>query len=970
MDSEPSPKPHRPSSKLHKQPPSFLQQSSSSSSSPLSSLSNLTSPWSVRKKHSSTSLQRHPSAPVYPRSYSDRERERDQARERDHSRTRSSNFASSSASVDQLAGGGVVSGGPPGGASPVNGVDFGRLQLVQNNTHTPNSNTNNIIINNNTQIMQNGRVSSSTGEEDDIPSTSHSNTNNNNNNNSGNEMTEETMVPSRPPMPHSYRSSPEVSPSLNNSAGFGPSPAATTPGAGIATSIPLNRQSDEGSSSPANPNNAQSSTGGGSGGGGGGGGGGSRLSLSRKKTGFSNFVNSMLGSPRNIKISAPENPVHVTHVGFDNQTGQFTGLPKDWQRMLQESGISKKEQEQHPQTMVDIMKFYEKNAAGRDDEGVWHKFDNARLADHYHHHEQVTPLATSPGITSPRFPQNHEGSFENPRAPPPIPRQTPLASPPPPAPPTSSSAPSSMPTSAPSAPASGWVPNRAAPKAPRPPPQPLITPTSAGASSLPFGVQTIPESAPLQSTSTPTTTPPATARSRSNSNANGGISPGGLSRKPSTAITSPAVYQQMQEQAITAAQQAITNKQIERSRSMRQQQQAQQQQQQQQQAQQQMNEPSPVDYTAPDGNYPQIQSQNYPLQHAQGPRVVPAPVPVPAHAPVPGSAQIHPQQQQQMPLPPGASARPRVRPRQPPTPTIDIRARLNTICTTGDPTRKYRNLHKIGQGASGGVYTAYEIGTNHCVAIKQMNLELQPKKDLIINEILVMKESKHKNIVNYMDSFLHGGDLWVVMEYMEGGSLTDVVTFNIMTEGQIAAVCREVLHGLQHLHSKGVIHRDIKSDNILLSLEGNIKLTDFGFCAQINDAHHKRNTMVGTPYWMAPEVVTRKDYGRKVDIWSLGIMAIEMIEGEPPYLTESPLRALYLIATNGTPAIKDEQNLSPVFREFLGMALKVDAEKRASAHDLLKHPFMSYCEPLSSLAPLVKAARQNRAQEKAQKGGA
>ncbi|EZF28283.1 STE/STE20/PAKA protein kinase [Trichophyton interdigitale H6] len=323
-----------------------------------------------------------------------------------------------------------------------------------------------------------------------------------------------------------------------------------------------------------------------------------------------------------------------------------------------------------------------------------------------------------------------------------------------------------------------------------------------------------------------------------------------------------------------------------------------------------------------------------------------------------------------MPLPPGASARPRVRPRQPPTPTIDIRARLNTICTTGDPTRKYRNLHKIGQGASGGVYTAYEIGTNHCVAIKQMNLELQPKKDLIINEILVMKESKHKNIVNYMDSFLHGGDLWVVMEYMEGGSLTDVVTFNIMTEGQIAAVCREVLHGLQHLHSKGVIHRDIKSDNILLSLEGNIKLTDFGFCAQINDAHHKRNTMVGTPYWMAPEVVTRKDYGRKVDIWSLGIMAIEMIEGEPPYLTESPLRALYLIATNGTPTIKDEQNLSPVFREFLGMALKVDAEKRASAHDLLKHPFMGYCEPLTSLAPLVKAARQNRAQEKAQKGGA
>lgn len=105
---------------------------------------------------------------------------------------------------------------------------------------------------------------------------------------------------------------------------------------------------------------------------------------------------------------------------------------------------------------------------------------------------------------------------------------------------------------------------------------------------------------------------------------------------------------------------------------------------------------------------------------------------------------------------------------------------------------KYSNLNKIGQGASGGVFTAYEAGTRRCVAIKQMNLEQQPKKDLIINEIIVMKDSKHKNIVNFIDSFLHDGDLWVVMEYMQGGSLTDVVTFNVMSEGQIAAVCREV----------------------------------------------------------------------------------------------------------------------------------------------------------------------------------
>ena len=152
-------------------------------------------------------------------------------------------------------------------------------------------------------------------------------------------------------------------------------------------------------------------------------------------------------------------------------------------------------------------------------------------------------------------------------------------------------------------------------------------------------------------------------------------------------------------------------------------------------------------------------------------------------------------------------------------------ARLQEICTDADPTKLYHSLNKIGQGASGGVFTAYQTGTNLCVAIKQMNLEQQPKKDLIINEIVVMKGSRHQNIVNFIDSFLLKGDLWVVMEYMEGGSLTDVCTTNIMTEGQIAAVSREALEGIKHLHANGVIHRDIKSDNVLLSLDGEIKLS-------------------------------------------------------------------------------------------------------------------------------------------------
>lgn len=127
---------------------------------------------------------------------------------------------------------------------------------------------------------------------------------------------------------------------------------------------------------------------------------------------------------------------------------------------------------------------------------------------------------------------------------------------------------------------------------------------------------------------------------------------------------------------------------------------------------------------------------------------------------------------------------------------------------------------------------------------------------------------------------------------------------------------------------------------------------DFGFCAQIQDANSKRTTMVGTPYWMAPEVVKRKAYGPKIDVWSCGIMAIEMMDGEPPYLHENPLRAIYLISTTGTPKLKEPERYSDLFRDYLARALCVVPEQRPSAEEILRHPFFTKAEPLKNLGPL------------------
>jgi len=286
---------------------------------------------------------------------------------------------------------------------------------------------------------------------------------------------------------------------------------------------------------------------------------------------------------------------------------------------------------------------------------------------------------------------------------------------------------------------------------------------------------------------------------------------------------------------------------------------------------------------------------------------------------------------------------------------VQIMEKLRSVVSDEDPKGLYSKIKKVGQGASGHVYVAKTLATGRKVAIKEMDLSHQPRKELIVNEILVMQESQHPNIVNFLNSYLiKSNELWVVMEYMEGGALTDVIENNTLEEDQISSISLETCRGLGHLHSQSIIHRDIKSDNVLLDAGGRVKITDFGFCAKLTDQKSKRATMVGTPYWMAPEVVKQKEYGAKVDIWSLGIMAIEMIENEPPYLDEEPLKALYLIATNGTPTLKKPEALSRELKSFLAVCLCVDVASRATANELLEHEFLKKACAPSGLAPLLR----------------
>ncbi|XP_059692933.1 serine/threonine-protein kinase PAK 3-like [Haemorhous mexicanus] len=249
------------------------------------------------------------------------------------------------------------------------------------------------------------------------------------------------------------------------------------------------------------------------------------------------------------------------------------------------------------------------------------------------------------------------------------------------------------------------------------------------------------------------------------------------------------------------------------------------------------------------------------------------------------------------------------------------------------------------------------------VAIKKINLQGLRRKQVTVNEIKVMKRYRSPSVVNYLASYLLGEELWLVMEYMDGGTLNDVINESDMFEGEIAAISRECLRGLDFLHSNHVIHRDVKSCNILLRTDGSVKLADFGLTTQLTPEQSRRSSLAGTTWWMAPEVVTHQPYGPKVDIWSFGIVGIEMVDHEAPYWNQSPVTAKLLIATKGTPRLRQPNRFSPCLRDFLSCCLQRDEARRWSAKELLQHPFVTSAKPASTLAPLINSVKKKKEEE-------
>ncbi|AGO13441.1 AaceriACL104Cp [[Ashbya] aceris (nom. inval.)] len=254
----------------------------------------------------------------------------------------------------------------------------------------------------------------------------------------------------------------------------------------------------------------------------------------------------------------------------------------------------------------------------------------------------------------------------------------------------------------------------------------------------------------------------------------------------------------------------------------------------------------------------------------------------------------------------------------------------------------FKRTEVIGRGKFGVVYKAYHAKTKQVYAVKVLNLDCpEDEVEDVQKEIQFLASLKQvPNITRYYGSYLYDTKLWVIMEYCAGGSLRTLLRPGKIDEKYLGVIVRKLLIALVYIHKDNVIHRDIKAANVLITNEGHVKLCDFGVAAQLTAANHKRQTMAGTPYWMAPEVIMDGVYyNTKADIWSLGITAYEIATGNPPYCDVEALRAMQLITKSKPPRLEG-RNYSPLLKEFIALCLDEDPEERPTAEDLLSSRFV------------------------------